>query len=105
MAKVQGQDHKSARLRNRGNSDIGEARMATVGLSCVAERAGNPRRGKVKGQKAISIVVEDPIEPSAQIIGSPARAGSAQFGDARLDLGSTDRRQIQRFGPGSKPSG
>ena len=105
MAQVQGQDHKSARLRDRGNSDIGEAGMPSLGLSCVAERAGNPRRGNVKGQKAIPIIVEDAIELSAQIIGSPARAGSAQFGDARLDFGSTDRRQVQRFGPGSKPSG
>src|SRR5271166_766300 len=48
MAQVQRQDHEFPRLGDRRDGNIRETRMASVGLGCIAEPAGDPRRAEVE---------------------------------------------------------
>ena len=72
MAEVQGEDDEFPRHRDRGDRDIRETWMPAGGLRGIAQRTRDPCRGKIEREKAVRIVVEDAIEPSAQIPGALA---------------------------------
>jgi|307.fasta_scaffold1100333_1 hypothetical protein len=92
MTPVQSDQYQFARPSDRRDRDSAKPRIAPVRLGRIAQYARDPCGSKIEDQDPIGIVVEDAIEPPAQIIGTPVRAAAAQFGDTGLEFGGTDRR-------------
>jgi hypothetical protein len=103
MAEVEGHDCEFPRLSNRRDRDIGEARMVPIGLGGIAEHAGNSCGGEIKWQDTVGIHAEHAVEPVAQFVRPPSGADSAQFRDARLNLGGRGRRREELVGALFKP--
>lgn len=79
--------------------------MLASGSGHVAEVSCDPRRAEVKGQNALAIQLDDPLEPVAQAVGSLSRAGPVQPRYACLDFGCGNRREKQPFAAHLEPCG
>src|ERR1700736_3147549 len=79
--------------------------MPPVGQCRVAEHAGDPGRGEIKGQHAVGIKAQHAFEPVAQSISSSSGTSPTQLRNAGFDLGGRNRREKQLVATLVEPPG
>lgn len=79
-------------LRCCGNDDVGKSRRMSQTSRSIRHRAGDPRSRRVEGKNAITVKVQDRIEPRREISALARGTLAPQLGDSILDLRHRDGR-------------
>ncbi len=101
MPLVGGQHRQAVRGGRRRDGDVLEARI--MGARPVEDRPGLTGFIDAEGQDTVAIEMLDGGQPAAQCRGLGAGADPDRPGDAGLDLGDGDRREIEPVVMGAHP--
>jgi hypothetical protein len=93
MPEIARQDCQPALLRCCGDDDVGKSRRMSETARPIRHRAGDPRRCRIEGKNAITIKMQDRIEPRRQSGAFACDALAPLFRNSIPDLRHRDGRQ------------
>ena len=73
-------------LRCRGDDDVSESRRQAFATRPIRHRPGDPRSCRIEGENAITVQMQDRIEPSRQISALARGTLAPQLGDSIHDF-------------------
>ena len=83
-------------LRCCSNDDVGKPGRVSKTTRPVRQRTGDPRRCRIESENAITVQMQDRVEPSRQIRALARGAFAPQLGNSILYLRHRDSRHEQR---------
>jgi hypothetical protein len=103
MLDVSRQHGERMRLGDRGDRNVGEARMKTLRRRAAGEHAGDGRGPEVERQDAIAVEMLDRIPPRVEVSSLAGRSFARGLGDARTYFRGRDDRQKKIIRPAIQP--
>jgi len=79
-------------LRSCGDDDVGKSRSVTLAARPIRHRSGDPRSCRIEGKNAITVEMQDRIEPRRQISALARGTIAPQLSDSILDFRNGYRR-------------